>query len=116
MTSNNRRRADVSDAEEAEIHAGIARDADNPELTNEQLAGLRRAKDVLPDGLYEALVKRGRGRPRLDQTSKKVVVKLRVDPDVLEAFKAGGPGWQTRMNEVLKHAVSETGSKGVRSR
>jgi uncharacterized protein (DUF4415 family) len=30
---------------------------------------------------------------------------MRVDADVLAAFKATGPGWQTRINAVLRKAV-----------
>jgi uncharacterized protein (DUF4415 family) len=30
---------------------------------------------------------------------------MRVDADVLAAFKATGPGWQTRINAVLRSAV-----------
>jgi uncharacterized protein (DUF4415 family) len=96
---------EISDIEEAAIQAGISRDADNPELSDEQLASMRPAKHVLPPALYEALVKRGRGRPRSNPATKKVIVKLRVDPDVLEAFKAAGPGWQTRMSDALKQAA-----------
>src|SRR6202161_4851945 len=97
--------AEMSDAEEAAIQVGIARDPENPELTDEQLASLRPAKDVLAHAVYDALVKRSRGRPRSDPATKKVLVKLRIDPHVLEAFKAAGPGWQTRMNDALKHAA-----------
>jgi uncharacterized protein (DUF4415 family) len=116
MTRTKRSRPEISDAEEAAIQAGIACDADNPELTDEQLKSLRPAKEVMPSALYEALVKRGRGRPRLDESAKKVIVKLRVDPDVLEAFKADGPGWQTRMNDILKKALNEARNKAIRSR
>ncbi len=42
------------------------------------------------------------GRPKLATT--KVAVKLRLDSDVIAAFKAGGPGWQTRMNAALRDA------------
>jgi uncharacterized protein (DUF4415 family) len=35
-----------------------------------------------------------------EQTRKKLI-SLRVDPEVLEFFKAQGPGYQTRMNAVL---------------
>lgn len=38
------------------------------------------------------------GRP----SSGKQVVSIRLDPDVIAKFKATGPGWQARMNEVLK--------------
>jgi uncharacterized protein (DUF4415 family) len=116
MTRTKRSLPEISDAEEAAIQVGIARDADNPELTDEQLKSLRAAKEVMPRGFYEELVERARGRPRLDEAAKKVIVKLRVDPDVLEAFKADGPGWQTRMNDILKKAVAEGRNKFVRSR
>ena len=32
----------------------------------------------------------------------KTTISLRVDADVLEWFKAAGPGYQTRMNAVLR--------------
>ena len=35
-----------------------------------------------------------------EQTRKKLI-SLRVDPEVIEFFKAQGPGYQTRMNAVL---------------
>lgn len=41
-----------------------------------------------------------RGRPRAAQT--KVPVKLRLDPDVVEVLRATGPGWQTRVNRMLR--------------
>jgi uncharacterized protein (DUF4415 family) len=46
-----------------------------------------------------AAARRRRGRPA---GSSKTQIALRVDDDVLEAFKASGPGWQTRMNEALR--------------
>lgn len=45
------------------------------------------------------------GRPPLGSAAKKQVT-LRLDADVIEAFKAGGAGWQSRMNAVLAKAVS----------
>ncbi len=33
-------------------------------------------------------------------------VSLQVSADVLARFKAGGPGWQARMGEALRKAVS----------
>jgi uncharacterized protein (DUF4415 family) len=64
-----------------------------PELTDAQLA----AATVSPGGL------RPRGRPKADVT--KEAISLRVDADVIAAFKANGPGWQSRMNTVLRAAV-----------
>ncbi|WP_295950692.1 BrnA antitoxin family protein [Rhodoferax sp.] len=50
-----------------------------------------------------AAIKRGRGRPAV--TVKRPTLNMRVDAEVLDAFKATGPGWQTRINEVLKSWV-----------
>ena len=44
------------------------------------------------------------GRPPLGGAAKKQVT-LRLDSDVVAAFRAGGAGWQSRMNEVLRKAV-----------
>lgn len=44
-----------------------------------------------------------RGRPAA--AVKRPTLNMRVDADVLEAFKATGPGWQTRINAVLVKAV-----------
>lgn len=41
-----------------------------------------------------------RGRP-LSETTK-VLTAIRFDPEILEAFKSSGKGWQTRMNAALK--------------
>ena len=41
-----------------------------------------------------------RGRPRVD--TPKVSTTIRIDPDVLAAFRAKGPGWQSRMNAALR--------------
>jgi uncharacterized protein (DUF4415 family) len=43
-----------------------------------------------------------RGRPRLARP--KVSTTIRLDADVLEKFRATGPGWQSRINAVLKAA------------
>lgn len=44
-----------------------------------------------------------RGRPKGAVT--KVSTTLRLDPEVLAAFKADGPGWQSRINAALRRAV-----------
>lgn len=35
----------------------------------------------------------------------KTQIALRVDNDVLAAFRAEGPGWQSRMNDALRKAA-----------
>lgn len=44
-----------------------------------------------------------RGRPKATVT--KVSTTIRLDPEVLATFKASGPGWQSRINEVLRKAA-----------
>ena len=44
-----------------------------------------------------------RGRPPLP--SPKQAVKLRLDADVVAAYRRTGAGWQTRINEVLLKSV-----------
>ncbi len=34
-------------------------------------------------------------------------VSLRIDQDVLEHFREGGPGWQERINEALRKAAGK---------
>lgn len=52
----------------------------------------------------QATITRGRGRPPV--TVKRPTLNMRVDAEVLDAFKATGPGWQTRINAVLRDAVA----------
>jgi uncharacterized protein (DUF4415 family) len=47
--------------------------------------------------IVRGLVRRG-----LQPMPSKAAVSLRVDQDVLEWFKAQGPGYQTRINIVLR--------------
>ena len=75
--------------EDAAIAAGIAADPDTCELTSQEIAQMRPL----------------RGRPRVARP--KAALTMRVDADVLDALRAGGPGWQTRVNELLKEAVRQ---------
>jgi uncharacterized protein (DUF4415 family) len=44
-----------------------------------------------------------RGRPKLDNPKRQVT--LRLDADVVDRLRETGPGWQSRINEILKKAV-----------
>lgn len=44
-----------------------------------------------------------RGRPKLDDPKKQVT--LRLDQVVIEQFRNSGPGWQGRINEILRKAL-----------
>jgi uncharacterized protein (DUF4415 family) len=41
----------------------------------------------------------------LDPRHDKTTITMRVDEDVLDFFKRGGPGYQSRMNAVLRAYV-----------
>jgi uncharacterized protein (DUF4415 family) len=79
-------------------------DAGNPEWTRKDMAKARPAAEVLP-GLIgakatEELLRRGKGRP--PKEDRKVNQTIRIDPEVLAAYRQEGKGWQTLINQVLR--------------
>jgi uncharacterized protein (DUF4415 family) len=78
---------------------------DSPPLTDEELASMRPAREVMPPEFFEAIeeLRRTRGRPEVE--APKVAVTLRLDPDVLEKFKASGKDWRAKMAEELRKAA-----------
>ncbi len=101
MRDTEHRRRILTDAEEARIQEGIANDPDNPEWTEEDFKNARPFAEVFPD-LAES-IRRARGRPAV--AAPKRQISLRLDPDVIDAFKATGKGWQGRINEALRKAA-----------
>jgi uncharacterized protein (DUF4415 family) len=76
---------------------------DAPEWSQEvfERAEIRRGDEVLrPAG--GTLTRRG--RPKL--ANPKQQVTLRLDSDVIAWFRDTGPGWQRRINELLKKAAN----------
>jgi uncharacterized protein (DUF4415 family) len=83
---------------------------DNPEWGEAEFALARAASEVLPElyGQERATeILRPRGRPKLE--NPKLPIKLRIDPDVVDAYKAQGEGWQTRMNAALRDYAKSHG-------
>ena len=79
-----------SDLTRVDAHRPKAGDyAELPELTDNMLA--------------RGIVKRG-GRPVATNPRKQVTIRL--PETVLAAWKATGPGWQTRMAELLSKRVA----------
>ena len=76
---------------DADIAAGIAADPDAAPLADE--AWFRDAELVLPE--------------------PKQAISLRVDPEVLAWFKDQGPGYQSRMNAVLRRYAQARGAPMV---
>ena len=74
-----------------------------------------KAKAIDPDNppwreemLGPPVLRRGRGPQR---APTKVSTTVRLDSDVLEYFRATGPGYQTRMNEALRQAMKRKVSR-----
>jgi uncharacterized protein (DUF4415 family) len=84
------------------------RHEENPQWTQRDFAKARPASEVLPPEVIAQFKNKG-GRPRIE--NPKQAVKLRIDADVLAEFRESGPGWQTRINGVLRAAVSVRGSR-----
>lgn len=104
MRNTNKRTREISDAEEARIQKGIADDPENPEWTEEDFKNARPFREVFSD--LAATVEREitkRGRPPLEKTKQPVTIRL--DPDLVEHYKATGKGWQSRMNDDLRKAA-----------
>jgi len=78
-----------TDEEDASITAAALSDPDNPPLTDAELAQLRR----MP------------GQRGKQKAPVKVPTTIRLDADVLAALKATGPGWQSRLNAMVREWV-----------
>lgn len=79
---------------------------DAPEVTQADLArGTWRIGDRIVSAEQGRMAVARRGRPA--GTATKESTTIRFDKDVLEAFKAGGPGWQSRMNAALREWLRE---------
>ncbi len=76
--------------EDAAITAGALSDPDNQPQTDAELAQFKRL----------------RGQRGPQKTATKCQVTLRLDPEVIDFFKAGGKGWQSRINETLLEDIS----------
>jgi uncharacterized protein (DUF4415 family) len=51
------------------------------------------------------VVRRGKRGPQKAPTKK--LVSLRLSTEVVEHFKAGGPGWQTRIDSTLLKSIKK---------
>jgi uncharacterized protein (DUF4415 family) len=70
--------------------------SDNPEWTRNDSAKTKPFGEVFPK------MRKGRGP---NKAPTKELVSSRLSPAVLEHFKGGGPGWQTRIDEALAKIV-----------
>lgn len=79
------------------------------QLTAHDMAQARPAHEVLPKLIgakASGELLRPRGRP--PKSDPKALVTLRLDAEIIRHFKAGGAGWQTRINTALKRVVTKS--------
>jgi uncharacterized protein (DUF4415 family) len=91
-----RQLATMTDEEDAQIAAGIARDPDAFQITDEMASRMRPAVEVMPE-IVAAYRRRGS-----QKAPTKKLVSLRLDRDVIAHFRKRGDGWQRRINEALR--------------
>lgn len=81
----------------------------------EALPDIRQALEEAKRGEYAAIhtpedIKRRRGRPKGSVAeATKVPIKVRLDPDVVDALRATGKGWHTRINDTLRSNLETEG-------
>ncbi len=54
----------------------------------------------LPESLQTKLRAIQRGRPKAAVTKERITIRL--SPEVVQSFRATGPGWQTRVDAALR--------------
>ncbi len=60
-----------------------------------------------------AMFARGVWRVGLKPMPPKTLLSLRIDADVVDWFRAQGPGYQSRMNALLRAYMDASQQKGV---
>lgn len=77
-------------------------------LTREDFKEFKPFPEGLPPDLVTLIKNRKRGQRGPQKAPTKDKVALRLDHDLVEHFKAGGPGWQRRLNDTLRKATGLT--------
>ena len=81
----------------------ITADPENPEWTDEDFKKSV-AFSALSPALQDKLSSRKRG-PQIAPVKRPTT--LRLDPEVIDAFRAMGKGWQSNVNNALKEWLRE---------
>ena len=89
-----------SSREAVRIDAGIVDDPDAFERDEQWFDDTQLTQLPLPHMLEPP--KRSRGKQK---APRKQDIHIRLDTDVIEYFKRGGRGWQTRINDSLREIV-----------
>ena|GEM_PF-481333 len=68
---------------------GLSYDEDSPKLTKAQIARLRPAHEAY-----------------WNVTPVKKTISIKIDADILAALQSGGKGYQTKINSILRKAIT----------
>jgi uncharacterized protein (DUF4415 family) len=71
--------------------------SNNPELTKKDFTKARPFAEALPE--LAASIRKGRGP---NKAPTKRLVSLRLSGEVIDAYRARGPGWQSRIDADLR--------------
>jgi uncharacterized protein (DUF4415 family) len=82
----------------------ISKNSTDPEDAPELTAGMLAEAEMFRDDWF---LRRGPGRPKAEVTKEKISVRL--DADVLARLRASGPGWQSRINAILRKVLGVGG-------
>jgi uncharacterized protein (DUF4415 family) len=80
--------------------------SESPEWTEEDFKNSKPFAEVFQD--WAASIMR-RGRPPAETPN--VSTTIRLDAEILEQFRTGGPGWQSRINAPLREWLAEKAHK-----
>lgn len=80
----------IANEKSKQINEGIKRDSDTDELSDKEFTQLNPAK---------------MGQPKAEET--KIPISIRLSPEVINAFKSKGRGWQTRIDNALKEWLEQ---------
>ena len=78
----------------------LAEVSDNPEWTAEEIRTAKPLSALMPE--LAGAIRRTRGAQK---APTKQLISLRLDREVVDTFKAGGRGWQSRMGTALCKAA-----------
>ena len=96
-----KKRATQTDWEKVDAYVLGPKDYEEiPELTDEWF-------DKAEFGVGDMVIQPAKrpGRPKSDAAKK--LIALRLDPDIIERFRATGPGWQSRINAALREHLQK---------
>jgi uncharacterized protein (DUF4415 family) len=79
--------------------ADIVAVSENPEWTKADFAKAKRFDEAFPE-LAATIRRRGK-----QKAPTKRPVSLRLDADVVDAYRSAGPHWQSRINRDLRKAL-----------